>query len=475
MSRLSAVMSGLATIALATSSLVMPAATPASAAPRVTVKLAPSRPISSERFVVSGRLPTRVRRPVVLQHRVCRQITKHTTRCTWKQVDRSRSAATGRYVLTWSTSRHSARVRVVAKAVHIGSHRYIRRVSAVKKLSTISQRATLAVASTMSAGRSVQATLTFRPARARRPTQVQALIAGKWTVVGRGIQSKTGTSLVTVTAPREGSYAFRAVTSPWYGAAAAVSPTVAVTVASSEYPSQADTGVPAGTTLRASGSLTITTPGTVIDGYDIAGTVAVRANDVTIRNSRIRGAAWWLVEVSDGLTGVTIDHCELDGRGSSGLENSMGVAGPATVRSSNIYAVENGITPGSGSVIEGNYIHDLLAPGDPHYDGIQIDGGLANITIQHNTIINPHDQTSAVMIDNYFGAVDNITVSDNYLAGGGYTVYSDGQFRSDPITDVSFINNAMQRGHWGYASIENNTPVDSGNFDAATKAAITLS
>lgn len=475
MSRLSAVMSTLAAVALATSSLIVPSTTPASAASKVTMKLAPSKPISSERFIVSGRLPTRVRRPVVLQHRLCHQTTKHTTRCTWKRVDHGRSTSTGRYVLTWSTSRSSARVRVVAKAVRIGSHRYVRRVSAVKKVSTIGQRATLTVASTITAGHTVQAALTFRPARARRPTQVQALIAGTWTVVGRGIQSKTGTSLVTVTAPGEGSYAFRAVTSPWYGAAAAVSSTVAVTVVSSAYPSHADTGVPAGTTLRTSGSLTITTPGTVIDGYDIAGTVQIRASNVTIRNSRIRGAGWQLVEVSDGLTGVVIDHCELDGRGSSGFENSMGVSGPAAVRSSHIYGVENGITPGTGSVIENNYIHGLLAPGDPHYDGIQIDGGLANITIRHNTIINPHDQTAAVMIDNYFGAVDNVTVEDNYLAGGGYTVYSDGQFRADPITNVSFINNAMQRGRWGYASIENNTPVDTGNFDATTRAAITLS
>jgi hypothetical protein len=94
--------------------------------------------------------------------------------------------------------------------------------------------------------------------------------------------------------------------------------------------------------------------------------------------------------------------------------------------------------------------------------------------IENNSIIVDYDQTSAVMIDNDFGPATNITVANNFLAGGGYTVYSDGQFDGGPITGVRFLNNTMERGHWGYASIEQNTPEDSGNVDADSGEPITL-
>ena len=151
----------------------------------------------------------------------------------------------------------------------------------------------------------------------------------------------------------------------------------------------------------------------------------------------------------------------------------MGVMGPATVERSNIYGVENGITPFSGSVLRDNYVHHLAAPGSPHYDGIQIDGGIRNVTIEHNTVdLSGLDQTAAVMIDNYFGTIDNIVVNNNRLLGGGYTVYSDGQFTGGSITNVTFSNNRLGRGYWGYASIVKNTPIWTNNVDDTAGAAV---
>jgi hypothetical protein len=240
------------------------------------------------------------------------------------------------------------------------------------------------------------------------------------------------------------------------------------------YPDASTTGVPAGTSLTSSGTLTITTPETVIDGYEVDGIIMVKASNVTIRNTRVIGTDFWSILVDDGLTNVRIEDTEVDGQGASGTEGSHGIMGPATILRCNISGVENGITPGGGSVLRDNYIHDLGAPGDPHYDGVQIDGNLSDITIEHNTIILEFPQTSAVMIDNYFGPISNIIVNNNYLAGGAYTVYSDGQFDGGPITGVQFTNNRMEKGEYGYASIENNTVVDRGNVDAITGDPITL-
>jgi hypothetical protein len=235
------------------------------------------------------------------------------------------------------------------------------------------------------------------------------------------------------------------------------------------FPDKSTTGVPAGTSLKASGDLTVTKAGTVIDGYDVNGVIQVNASNVTIKNTRIRGRGWSSIRVKDDADGVVIQDCEIDGRGTSGNENSMGVMGPAKVLRCDIHGVENGVTPGSGSLIEDNYIHDLGAPGAPHYDGIQIDGGLSDIVIRHNTVINDFSQTSAVMIDNYFGPIRNITVERNYLAGGGYTVYSSAQFNGGTVTGVKFLHNTFEKGYWGFASIEGNSVVDTGNVDVTAK------
>lgn len=240
-----------------------------------------------------------------------------------------------------------------------------------------------------------------------------------------------------------------------------------VTRASGEWPDATNTGVPADVTLRPSGDVVISRRGAVISGLDIRGAVDINASHVTLKNSRIRAARFDVVRIKPGLQGVVIQDCEIDGIG-TGNAGSNGIRGAGTFLRNNIYHVENGITLSGSATIEGNYIHDLLASGDPHYDGIQIDGGVSNVTIRRNTVVNTHAQTSAVMIDNYFGPISNIVVDDNRLIGGGYSVYSDGQFAGGPISGVSFTNNQLGKGRWGYSSFVKNNPVWRNNVDDVT-------
>lgn len=226
--------------------------------------------------------------------------------------------------------------------------------------------------------------------------------------------------------------------------------------------------MPAGTALHSSGSVTVTKPGTVLSGVDISGTVYVDASNVTIERSRITGSAFALIQVSNKATDVVISDVELNGLGTRGGEGSDGVIGPATVLRANIYGVENGVVPSSGSLVQDSYIHDLNAPGAPHYDGIQIDGKVSNVTLRHNTIINPHGQTSAVMIDDYFGPTTNITVVDNQLTGGGYTIYADGSFNNGAITGITFTGNHLGKGDYGYTVIRNSSVTWTNNTDATT-------
>jgi len=180
----------------------------------------------------------------------------------------------------------------------------------------------------------------------------------------------------------------------------------------------------------------------------------INASDVTLKRSRVSASSYFVVKIAPRATGVRIEDVEINGLGRAGASNSMGVFGPATVIRSNIYGVENGVAPDSGSVLQDSYIHDLAAPGDPHYDGVQIDGGL-NITLRNNTVdLRGLSQTSAVMIDNYYGPTSNIVVDSNLLLGAGYVVYCDGRFSGGAITGVSFTNNRLGYGYWGDAAFE---------------------
>lgn len=242
---------------------------------------------------------------------------------------------------------------------------------------------------------------------------------------------------------------------------------MATTTPNSGWPDATNTGVPAGVTLTPSGDLVITQAGTVISGLDIKGNVYINAPNVTIENCRITDANWAVVQIKSGVAGTVIQNCEINGVGT--VEGSCGISGQGTFIGNNIYNVENGINLTGSATIEGNFIHDLKAAGSPHYDGIQIDGGVSNVTISDNTVIAPSGGVSAIMIDNYFGAISNIKVDGNLLAGGGFTVYTDAQFNSNPITGVSFTNNHMKSGGYGITNFNKTSPTYTGNVnDGAT-------
>ncbi len=99
---------------------------------------------------------------------------------------------------------------------------------------------------------------------------------------------------------------------------------------------------------------------------------------------------------------------------------------------------------------------------------------VSNITISHNTVINDFGQTSAIMIDNGYGAVSNIKVDDNLLVGGGYTVYDDAHFNSSTISGVSFTNNHMGAGQYGITDFNGTNPTYTGNVNDGKALAATL-
>lgn len=229
------------------------------------------------------------------------------------------------------------------------------------------------------------------------------------------------------------------------------------------YPTAACTGVPAGwtPTTTVNGNLVVTTPGAVIQDYLVTGAIDVRAANVTIRRTRVYGS------IDNFLTNTVhgpllIEDSEVVNppgqQYSTSTEYSIGVANYTCRRCKIINKVEGwrmGATghPGVGPVvIEDSYAvlavtQQMCDTIDPHGDGIQGYGSPV-ATIRHNVIDQRADPcpTGPIFIPDQGNA--GATVTDNVVAGGGWSiVLSGGTFPA--VTGNKVVHNT-----WGYGPFD---------------------
>lgn len=242
---------------------------------------------------------------------------------------------------------------------------------------------------------------------------------------------------------------------------------------STGFPDATNTG-PKGALTAYAGSMTISKAGTVIDSKKIAGTLTVTAANVIIRNCQIDFDNYWGID-GGGASGMQVLDCKITGKGNSGNNTGVLTGAAGVVKRCNISMVENGIVMQNGAcVAEDNYIHDLKAGPEGHYDCISVQGGQVNAVIRHNTLIGW--DTSAVIIKCDFGPISGTLVENNLMKNQSssqkfaYPVYSvKGNAGSTP-TGTKVINNVIEKGAYGgYFSFEG-TVTKQGNLDYVTGA-----
>jgi hypothetical protein len=242
-------------------------------------------------------------------------------------------------------------------------------------------------------------------------------------------------------------------------------------------------------TLKASGRVTLAA-GQTISGLDISGTITAASN-ATLKRCRVRtGSAYSLVSIPTRIANFVMEDCEIDGvngstDGASAINpgGGVGVLGSGCIiRRCNIHGVCNGISFGEGPLhVIDNWINSLATSSSGHMNGIQYNGGAGNaqINIQHNTIENTNNQTDCIMLDDYYGTVQGVTINNNLLRGGGaYTLYLDCHFNNTTPSNVVVTNNAFQITSpyyaAGYHDFNPNYPnVFTGNYDFVTSAPVT--
>lgn len=193
-------------------------------------------------------------------------------------------------------------------------------------------------------------------------------------------------------------------------------------------------GVPSGTSLtKVTGDLTITQDGYVLDGVDLYGYVSVKANNVTIKNSIIRGGATatsdraLIMDWNGGTNLVVKDTTLVPQHRSIWLD---GISGKNfTAERLDVSGVVDAVKVlGSGVTIRGSFLHDAYyqgsgvsyqSDGQTHNDAVQIEGG-GNIALTGNTMTGFHN--AAVMITQNSSTITGVTLQNNTLAGGGCTI-----------------------------------------------------
>ena len=208
--------------------------------------------------------------------------------------------------------------------------------------------------------------------------------------------------------------------------------TTATAAAATGKPSASTTGVPAGTSLAAHyGDITVTKDGTVLDRMDIHGFVNVRARNVKITNSIVRGGkskgfATGLI-TDYGYAGPVIENVDVkaeypsvyfDGiKGNNFVARRVHVEGnvdSVKIHGDNV-TVENSLLENTTK-----YASDPAQGGSAtHNDNIQILFG-TNLTIRGNTIRGATN--FAILGAASRGNTPNLVINGNWLDGGHCTV-----------------------------------------------------
>ena len=202
------------------------------------------------------------------------------------------------------------------------------------------------------------------------------------------------------------------------------------------------------------GDISIRNPGAVIDGLRLMGTIYVAANNVTIRNCEITAneQSNAVIQQDPGVSGLVVQGCRINGVGLA--FTGISAVNKISVQNSEITGTCDGLSVGSDFTIENSRLHSFSSTDNEcHYDGIQILGGKNGI-IKHNSVILLQAQTSAIGLWTDFGDVSNVSVENNIVGGGGYTLYlveSEGRH----LSHIRFSNNEISQvfsktgGYWG--------------------------
>lgn len=242
------------------------------------------------------------------------------------------------------------------------------------------------------------------------------------------------------------------------------------------YPGPGNTGPTTPDALTPySGPTTITVDGTVIESVTIDATITIEADNVTIRNFVINTEGFYGVKCINGNTGLVLEDGAITRIRSAGV-----YGGGFTARRLDIHDCgSDAYKPTTDARIEYCWMHDLGYIVDSHSDGVQMVAG-GNVVIYRNYFDMPY-QTSGytnsqcIILQTNNGTLDNVTIEENLINGGGYSVQvRDKGTGYGPPTTIRIVNNLFGRDYQFGPAVTEGSPEIAGNLWDDTRECMSI-
>ena len=222
------------------------------------------------------------------------------------------------------------------------------------------------------------------------------------------------------------------------------------------YPDATNTG--ASGTLAPSGSITVSTNGTVVKDKEVSGKITINADNVTIENVKIVQTATGsgTQAISNNGSGNVIRNVTAGGKGtgSNTIEAAIRGFNGVTLERDYFYNC-NECMQGTGTVKDSYMIVSSIYSG-AHAEDIYVCS--ETITVEHSTLINSVNQTATVFGDTICGGGNKFTVKNSLLAGSGYVFYPQANNTNPSGAQTTITGNHIARclgsaetkenGHW---------------------------
>ena len=216
----------------------------------------------------------------------------------------------------------------------------------------------------------------------------------------------------------------------------------------------------------------------VISGINFGSAeVDIDANNVTINDCTFTDpSVWWAVDQGSTFTGAIVENSSFSaGTVSSQMSSFISSNNYITIKDNSFIDTPSDTIHVTEGDITGNYISGGAYALGAHADAIYVGNSRGATTITDNFIDwtytpgVPTPTNNAIRIADELGDVSDVTVSGNYLLGGGYTVFSNQS--AYPYTmgaGIAITDNYIGFGQYGpyypgsqnYATISGNTVFD---------------
>ena len=210
--------------------------------------------------------------------------------------------------------------------------------------------------------------------------------------------------------------------------------------------------------MSPSGSISVSADNAVIDGLDVSGTIRVRANNVTIKNTRVTGVGAGcgptttcgnFVIINDCACNLTISHVEITANSPTTIEHGIRNPSGGTINVDHVYQHGNvdALCFCGNATVSDTYSFIHLAISQDHLENLYTDD--STVTVRHNTLLNTAPQTANIFANTGNGGGgacrNRLTITDNLLAGGGFSIYPCGNATSQGTSTANITGNRFAR------------------------------